>query len=123
MNCSASCLGKAIQLTPPTRYTLEEALEYIQDDELVEITPKSSRLRKRLLSATDRRGEDRAGDLLDRGDDGAPDERRADVAPELARVAAQASTEGIFSSSTTPAPMDMRWGTTTTAACDPRSFS
>jgi len=48
---------KAIQLTPPVRFTLEEALEYIEDDELVEITPKSIRLRKRLLSATDRRKE------------------------------------------------------------------
>lgn len=48
---------KAIQLTPPVTFTLEEALEYIEDDELVEITPKSIRLRKRLLSATDRRKE------------------------------------------------------------------
>ena len=54
-NQRSSTADKAIQLTPPTRYTLEEALEYIQDDELVEITPKSIRLRKRLLSATDRR--------------------------------------------------------------------
>ncbi|WP_455163679.1 translational GTPase TypA, partial [Slackia exigua] len=49
-NQRSSTADKAIQLTPPTRYTLEEALEYIQDDELVEITPKSIRLRKRLLS-------------------------------------------------------------------------
>ena len=48
-NQRSSTADKAIQLTPPTRYTLEEALEYIQDDELVEITPKSIRLRKRLL--------------------------------------------------------------------------
>lgn len=48
---------KAIQLTPPVRFTLEEALEYIEDDELVEITPKSIRLRKRILSATQRRKE------------------------------------------------------------------
>ena len=48
---------KAIQLTPPVTFTLEEALEYIEDDELVEITPKSIRLRKRLLSATERRKE------------------------------------------------------------------
>lgn len=54
-NQRSSTADKAIQLTPPMRYTLEEALEYIQDDELVEITPKSIRLRKRLLSATDRR--------------------------------------------------------------------
>jgi len=36
-------------------FTLEEALEYIEDDELVEVTPQSIRMRKRLLSATDRR--------------------------------------------------------------------
>ena len=46
---------KAIQLTPPVTFTLEEALEYIEDDELVEVTPESVRLRKRLLSATDRK--------------------------------------------------------------------
>ena len=36
-------------LTPPHRLTLEQALEYIGDDELVEVTPKSIRLRKRIL--------------------------------------------------------------------------
>ena len=46
---------KAIQLTPPITFTLEEALEYIEDDELVEVMPESIRLRKRLLSAVDRR--------------------------------------------------------------------
>lgn len=54
-NQRSSGADKAIQLTPPITFTLEEALEYIQDDELVEITPKSIRLRKRLLSATDRK--------------------------------------------------------------------
>ncbi len=54
-NQRSSGADKAIQLTPPMTFTLEEALEYIQDDELVEITPKSIRLRKRLLSATDRK--------------------------------------------------------------------
>jgi len=54
-NQRASNADKAIQLTPPVTFTLEEALEYIQDDELVEITPKSIRLRKRLLSAVDRK--------------------------------------------------------------------
>lgn len=56
-NQRSAGVDKAIQLTPPVRFTLEEALEYIEDDELVEITPKSIRLRKRLLSATDRRKE------------------------------------------------------------------
>ncbi len=54
-NQRSSSADKAIQLTPPVTFTLEEALEYIQDDELVEITPKSIRLRKRLLSAVDRK--------------------------------------------------------------------
>ena len=54
-NQRASGSDKAIQLTPPVTFTLEEALEYIEDDELVEITPQSIRLRKRLLSATDRK--------------------------------------------------------------------
>lgn len=39
----------------PRTFSLEEALEYIADDELVEITPKNIRLRKRLLNATDRK--------------------------------------------------------------------
>ena len=54
-NQRAASADKAIQLTPPTVFTLEEALEYIEDDELVEVTPKSIRLRKRLLNATDRK--------------------------------------------------------------------
>lgn len=54
-NQRSSSADKAIQLTPPTTFTLEEALEYIEDDELVEVTPKSIRLRKRLLSAIDRK--------------------------------------------------------------------
>jgi len=54
-NQRSSSADKAISLTPPQTFTLEEALEYIEDDELVEVTPKSIRLRKRLLSATDRR--------------------------------------------------------------------
>ena len=54
-NQRSSTADKAIQLTPPITFTLEEALEYIQDDELVEVTPQSVRLRKRLLSATDRK--------------------------------------------------------------------
>ena len=54
-NQRSSTADKAIQLTPPLVFTLEEALEYIQDDELVEVTPKSIRMRKRLLSAIDRK--------------------------------------------------------------------
>ena len=54
-NQRSSSADKAIQLTPPITFTLEEALEYIEDDELVEVTPQFVRLRKRLLSATDRK--------------------------------------------------------------------
>ncbi|MGI6045369.1 MAG: translational GTPase TypA [Eggerthellaceae bacterium] len=54
-NQRASNADKAIQLTPPVHFTLEEALEYIEDDELVEVTPKNIRLRKRIRSATERR--------------------------------------------------------------------
>jgi len=45
----------AIQLEPPRVLTLESALEYIEDDELIEVTPNSIRLRKRLLSQSDRK--------------------------------------------------------------------
>ena len=45
----------SVQLTPPRTFTLEEALEYIMEDELVEITPESIRMRKRILSETERR--------------------------------------------------------------------
>ena len=54
-NQRSSTADISVQLTPPRTFSLEEALEYIQDDELVEITPKSIRLRKRLLSAIDRK--------------------------------------------------------------------
>ena len=54
-NMRAASADKGIQLAPPVTFTLEEALEYIEDDELVEITPKSIRLRKRLLSENDRK--------------------------------------------------------------------
>ncbi len=46
---------EAVRLTPPIRMTLEKALAYIEDDELVEITPKSIRLRKRHLDPTERK--------------------------------------------------------------------
>ena len=54
-NQRSSGADKAIQLTPPQTFTLEEALEYIEDDELVEVTPKSIRLRKRILSSIERK--------------------------------------------------------------------
>ncbi|MDR2106394.1 MAG: translational GTPase TypA, partial [Coriobacteriales bacterium] len=54
-NMRSSTADKGIQLTPPVVFTLEEALEYIEDDELVEITPHSIRLRKRILNAAERK--------------------------------------------------------------------
>ncbi|HSK48054.1 MAG TPA: EF-Tu/IF-2/RF-3 family GTPase, partial [Coriobacteriia bacterium] len=54
-NMRASSADKGIVLAPPLIFTLEEALEYIEDDELVEVTPKSIRLRKRLLNEKDRK--------------------------------------------------------------------
>jgi GTP-binding protein len=48
---------EAIRLTPPRELTLESAIEFIGADELVEVTPKSIRLRKRILSAHDRKRE------------------------------------------------------------------
>jgi TypA/BipA-like protein len=47
--------GKGIQLEAPLRMTLERAIEYIDTDEYVEATPKSLRLRKRILDATARK--------------------------------------------------------------------
>jgi GTP-binding protein len=52
--------GKGVQLTPPTKLSLERAIEYIAADEFVEVTPKSLRLRKRILASTERRKADRA---------------------------------------------------------------
>ena len=50
----------AIRLTPPKRLTLEQAIAYIDDDELVEVTPKSIRLRKRYLDPNERKRASRA---------------------------------------------------------------
>ena len=54
-NIRASGTDEAVRLTTPIKLTLESAVEFIDDDELVEITPKSIRLRKRYLSELERR--------------------------------------------------------------------
>ncbi len=54
-NMRASGSDEKVKLTPPMRFSLEEALEYIQEDEYVEITPNSMRLRKIMLSEHDRK--------------------------------------------------------------------
>ncbi len=59
-NIRASGKDEAIDLTPPIGLTLEYAVEFIADDELVEITPKSIRLRKRFLKESERRRAERA---------------------------------------------------------------
>jgi GTP-binding protein len=58
-NIRTTSKDEAVRLTPPIRMTLEKALAYIQDDELVEVTPKSIRLRKKLLDPNDRKREER----------------------------------------------------------------
>ncbi|MFT7098936.1 MAG: GTP-binding protein [Rickettsiales bacterium] len=54
-NVRASGTDEAIRLTPPKELTLEDMITYVDDDELVEVTPKSLRLRKRFLDANDRK--------------------------------------------------------------------
>ena len=49
-NTRASGSDEALRLVPPTILSLEQSLEFINDDELVEVTPKNIRLRKRILS-------------------------------------------------------------------------
>jgi GTP-binding protein len=46
---------KPIRLTPPRRMTLEQAIAYIEEDELVEVTPKNIRLRKQILNPSFRK--------------------------------------------------------------------
>ncbi|MCL4427659.1 MAG: translational GTPase TypA [Deltaproteobacteria bacterium] len=58
-NMRSKASDEMITLTPPIKLTIEYALEFIEDDELVEFTPKSIRLRKKLLSENDRKKESR----------------------------------------------------------------
>jgi len=54
-NVRASGTDEAVRLVPPIQVTLESAIEFIADDELVEITPKSIRIRKRFLQEQERK--------------------------------------------------------------------
>jgi len=54
-NMRSKASDEAIALTPPLVMTLEQALEFIVEDELVEVTPKSLRLRKKVLGRSDRK--------------------------------------------------------------------
>lgn len=53
-NTRASGSDDALRLVPPRQMSLEQCLEFLADDELLEVTPESLRLRKRILSHSDR---------------------------------------------------------------------
>ena len=59
-NVRAAGSDENLLLTPPIRFDLEQALEFIADDELVEVTPAAIRIRKRMLKETDRKRESRS---------------------------------------------------------------
>ena len=59
-NIRTTAKDEAVRLTPPQTMTLEQAIAYLADDELVEVTPQSIRLRKRLLDPNDRKRATRA---------------------------------------------------------------
>ncbi|HDR27182.1 MAG TPA: translational GTPase TypA, partial [Rhodovulum sp.] len=59
-NIRASGTDEAVRLTTPVRMSLEEAIAYIDDDELVEVTPSAIRLRKRFLDPHERKRQSRA---------------------------------------------------------------
>ncbi len=61
-NIRAAGSDENLILTPPIKFSLEQALEFIDDDELVEVTPKTIRLRKKLLSENDRKRASRSSD-------------------------------------------------------------
>ncbi|MEM8697218.1 MAG: translational GTPase TypA [Pseudomonadota bacterium] len=63
-NIRSSGKDDAIRLTPPRRMTLEQAIAYIQDDELVEVTPKAIRIRKRHLDPHERKKEARKAEAV-----------------------------------------------------------
>ena len=63
-NIRTTSKDEAVRLTPPIRMTLEKALSYIEDDELVEITPKSIRLRKRHLDPNERKRAEKSKEAL-----------------------------------------------------------
>jgi GTP-binding protein len=62
-NIRTTAKDEAVRLTPPIRMTLEKALAYIEDDELVEVTPKSIRLRKKFLDANERKKDEKRKEI------------------------------------------------------------
>ena len=63
-NIRTTVKDEAVRLTPPIRMTLEKALAYIEDDELVEVTPKSIRLRKKFLDPNERKRAEKAKEAV-----------------------------------------------------------
>ncbi|MCA0405805.1 MAG: translational GTPase TypA [Proteobacteria bacterium] len=63
-NVRTTSKDEAVRLTPPIKMTLERALAWIQDDELVEVTPKSIRLRKRYLDPNERKRFEKSKEAL-----------------------------------------------------------
>jgi len=61
-NMRASTADEAMRLVPPKELSLEQALEFISDDELVEVTPQTIRLRKRILAGNQRPKKKEAGE-------------------------------------------------------------
>jgi GTP-binding protein len=61
-NVRAAGKDENVMLSPPIRYSLEQAMEFIADDELVEVTPLNLRLRKRELKEADRRRSGRSNE-------------------------------------------------------------
>ena len=59
-NIRTTAADEKLFLTPPRQMTLEAALEFINDDELVEVTPKAIRLRKRVLGHNERKRAEKA---------------------------------------------------------------
>ena len=66
-NIRTTAADEKLFLTPPRSLTLEEALEFINDDELVEVTPKAIRLRKRFLDENERKRLDKQNRIAEEG--------------------------------------------------------
>ena len=64
-NIRSSTAEEFVRLTPPLRMTLEAALEYLNEDESVEVTPRAVRLRKVVLQASERAKHRKSGALAD----------------------------------------------------------
>jgi GTP-binding protein len=60
-NIRTTSKDEAVRLTTPVKLSLEQSIAYIDDDELVEVTPKNIRMRKRFLDSNDRKRQSRSG--------------------------------------------------------------